>query len=176
VRERLYRSRDDRMLFGVAGGMAEWMDLDPAIVRLVWALLILAGGVGILLYIIGAIVIPEEPWSPAPTPGPTGGPEATGAPGATTDQAGTAAASAPQTRWDARQARWEARQARRAARRQNGNPGIIFGLILVILGGWFLLDRYIPALDLSWFMPAALIVIGLVLVVGAMGRSGQSQG
>src|SRR5689334_12195430 len=62
VRDRLYRSRDDRMLFGVAGGMAEWMDLDPAIVRLVWALLILAGGVGLLLYIIAAIVIPEAPY------------------------------------------------------------------------------------------------------------------
>src|SRR5512143_2295390 len=61
VRERLYRSRTDRMLFGVAGGMAEWLDLDPAVVRLVWALLILAGGIGFLLYIIAAIVVPEEP-------------------------------------------------------------------------------------------------------------------
>ena len=74
------------------------------------------------------------------------------------------------------QSRWEARRARRAERRGRGNPGIIFGLILVIAGTWFLLDRYIPALDLSWFMPGALIVIGLVLVVGALGRSGHSEG
>jgi len=156
MRERLYRSRDDRMLFGVAGGMAEWMDLDPAIVRLVWALLILAGGVGLLLYIVAAIVIPEAPYGMATA--------APGDPGAT-------GATAPGTAGAADQSRWEARQARRAARRQNGNPGIIFGLILVVLGSWFLLDRYVPALDLSWFMPGALIVIGLVLVVGAMGRS-----
>ena len=152
MRERLYRSRDDRMLFGVAGGMAEWMDLDPAIVRLVWALLILAGGVGLLLYIVAAIVIPEAPYvtGPAMAPG----------------IAGDAAAGTTATE----QTRWQARQARRAARRGSGNPGMIFGLILVVLGAWFLLDRYIPSLDLSWFMPGALIV------VGAMGRSNRTEG
>ena len=35
MRERLYRSRTDRMIFGVAGGMADWFDLDPSLVRLV---------------------------------------------------------------------------------------------------------------------------------------------
>jgi phage shock protein C len=163
VRERLYRSRDDRMLFGVAGGMAEWMDLDPAIVRLVWALLILAGGVGLLLYIVAAIVIPEAPWVTGP--GMAGG---GAAPSTAAEATGGAAAS--------EQARWEARQARRADRRGSGNAGVVFGLILVALGAWFLLDRYIPALDLSWFMPGALIVVGLVLVVGALGRSGSTEG
>jgi phage shock protein C len=162
VRERLFRSRDDRMLFGVAGGMAEWMDLDPAIVRLVWALLILAGGVGLLLYIVAAIVIPEAPY----VTGPAGTAGIAGAPGDATSPmaAGT------------EQSRWEARRARREARRGSGNPGMIFGLILVVLGAWFLLDRYIPSLDLSWFMPGALIVVGLILVVGAMGRSNRTQG
>ena len=157
MRDRLYRSRDDRMLFGVAGGMAEWMDLDPAIVRLVWALLILAGGVGLLLYVIAAIVIPEAPWATAP---------------------GTAAAPGPgqSPEPSPEQTRLEARRARRAERRGRGNPGVIFGIILVIAGSWFLLDRYIPALDLSWFLPGALIVIGLVLVVGALGRSDRPEG
>jgi phage shock protein C len=168
VRERLYRSRDDRMLFGVAGGIAEWMDLDPAIVRLVWALLILAGGVGLLLYIIAAIVIPEAPYVSGPARAADGTMDATAA-AAGTGGAAAAATSAPQTRW-------EARQARRAARRSNGNAGMIFGLILVVLGAWFLIDRYIPNIDTSWFMPGALIVIGLVLVVGAMARSGHTEG
>jgi phage shock protein C len=65
------------MLFGVAGGMARYLNLDPAIVRLVWVLLFLAGGSGILLYIVAAIVIPEEPASgmagvAAESPMPTG--------------------------------------------------------------------------------------------------------
>jgi len=49
MRERLYRSRADRMLFGVAGGMGRYFNVDPAIVRLVWVLLFLAVGAGILL-------------------------------------------------------------------------------------------------------------------------------
>ncbi len=57
MRDRLYRSRDERVLFGVAGGVAEWLDVDPALVRIVFALLVLTAGIGFLLYIIMAIVI-----------------------------------------------------------------------------------------------------------------------
>ena len=58
---RLYRSRDDRMLAGVAGGLAEQWDADPSLVRIVWAVLVfLTGGIALLVYIIMAIVVPEE--------------------------------------------------------------------------------------------------------------------
>ena len=61
------------MLFGVAGGMARYFRVDPAIVRLVWVLLFLAVGAGFLLYIVAAIVVPEEPagYEP-PAPGSAG--------------------------------------------------------------------------------------------------------
>jgi phage shock protein C len=59
---RLYRSRDERMLAGVAGGLAAHFDLDPTIIRLAWALAVLATGpLAILLYVICALVIPREP-------------------------------------------------------------------------------------------------------------------
>jgi phage shock protein C len=59
---RLYRSRDERMLAGVAGGLAAHFDLDPTIIRLAWALAALATGpLAILLYVICALVIPREP-------------------------------------------------------------------------------------------------------------------
>lgn len=58
---RLYRSRRDRMLAGVAGGLAEMWGADPSLVRIVWALLVVfTGGVALLVYIVMAIVIPEE--------------------------------------------------------------------------------------------------------------------
>src|SRR5829696_7269424 len=81
MRERLYRSRTDRMLFGVAGGMADWLGIDPSVVRLVWALLVLAGGVGLVLYIVAAIVVPEAPvgYGGAQGSTPTGQPFAAGA-------------------------------------------------------------------------------------------------
>jgi phage shock protein C len=58
---RLYRSRRDRMLAGVAGGLAEIWGADVALVRIIWALLVVfTGGVALLIYIVMAIVIPDE--------------------------------------------------------------------------------------------------------------------
>ena len=157
MRDRLYRSRSDRMLFGVAGGMADWLDLDPSLVRIVWALLILAGGVGFLLYIVAAIVIPEEP---------LGGPANMAAgQGVAAAGAGGAASASAGDDWHAQ------RQARRAARAQRGGNGaVIFGLILIALGAWFLIDRFLN-IDSALLVPGVLILLGAALVVMAVGRS-----
>lgn len=59
--KRLYRSREDSMVCGVCGGVAEYFDVDPSLVRLAWILFVALGGSGILAYIIAAIVIPYRP-------------------------------------------------------------------------------------------------------------------
>lgn len=59
ARNHLYRSVKDRKIAGVAGGIGEYLEIDPAIVRLVWLLAILFGGAGFLAYLIAWIVIPE---------------------------------------------------------------------------------------------------------------------
>lgn len=59
--KRLYRSRTDRQLAGVCGGIADYLAVDPTIVRVLWVILSLAGGPGLLLYIVLALVVPEEP-------------------------------------------------------------------------------------------------------------------
>ena len=61
--KRLYRSRDDRMIAGVCGGLAEYFNIDPTIVRLVLLFLTLWGGGGVLVYVLAWIVIPERPAS-----------------------------------------------------------------------------------------------------------------
>jgi phage shock protein C len=62
VNHRLYRCRHDRRLAGVAAGMAEFFDLDPTLVRLLWFLSIfVTGGLTILLYIGLALIVPNEP-------------------------------------------------------------------------------------------------------------------
>ncbi|MDQ7843673.1 MAG: PspC domain-containing protein [Armatimonadota bacterium] len=61
---RLMRSRKSRMIAGVCGGIAEYLDADPTIVRLLWALITLFPGtlpVGLLGYIVAWIIMPEEP-------------------------------------------------------------------------------------------------------------------
>ncbi|MGE5544104.1 MAG: PspC domain-containing protein [Bacillota bacterium] len=57
----LYRSRKNRMIGGVAGGIAEYFDVDVAVVRLLWVLSTLFAGGGVLAYIIAWIIIPELP-------------------------------------------------------------------------------------------------------------------
>lgn len=59
--KKLYRSRDERMIAGVAGGIAEYFNVDPTIIRLLFVITAMAGGPGLLAYIILAIIIPEEP-------------------------------------------------------------------------------------------------------------------
>jgi len=60
MEKRLYRSRKDKMIAGVCGGIAEYFGIDPVIVRLVAVLLLFANGIGLLAYIILAIVVPVE--------------------------------------------------------------------------------------------------------------------
>lgn len=59
--KRLYRSRKDVMIAGICGGMAEYFDIDPVIVRLLTVLLAFAGGAAILIYLLGWLIIPKAP-------------------------------------------------------------------------------------------------------------------
>lgn len=58
MNKRLYKSQTDRKLCGVCGGIAEYFNVDPTIIRLVWALLGCTG-TGIVAYIIAAIIMPD---------------------------------------------------------------------------------------------------------------------
>lgn len=147
MNERLYRSRDDRMLAGVAGGLAEIWDADPSLIRIVWALLIvLTGGLALLVYIIMAIVVPEGDQSTGTTAEPD----------------------------DRRAARREARAGRRASRGEQGNSaGIVIGALLILIGGAFFVREWLPAFDFDFFWPLALVGLGIVvLVVGFTRDSG----
>ncbi|MBU4299639.1 MAG: PspC domain-containing protein [Nanoarchaeota archaeon] len=59
--KRLYRSGKEKILGGVCGGIAEYLNVDPVIIRLIWAVSILVYGSGFLLYIIAWIIIPRNP-------------------------------------------------------------------------------------------------------------------
>jgi phage shock protein C len=66
LHNRIYRSRGERMVAGVAGGIAEYADVDPTIVRLIWIVAALTTGpIALFLYLLCAIIIPREP---GPTP------------------------------------------------------------------------------------------------------------
>ena len=177
--DHLYRSRDDRMLAGVAGGLAELWGADPSLVRLVWALLVIfTGGIALVVYIVMAIVVPEgdgeflQPPAPGSAPESGTGAASSAAPAATPGAPGPTAA--PPSYWVPRSGttRAEARAARRAARRQRGDsaaPAVI-GVFLVLIGGFFLAREWLPDLNWDWFWPLMLIAVGVVLLVLALGR------
>ena len=206
MNDRLYRSPTDRVIAGVAGGLATWLNLDPSLVRVAWVLLaVVSGGMFVLVYIVTMIVVPLPPpgWVPQPRsaaggpgwpaggPGwpagaPWTGPAAPGGAPAGADAApggppgavpgwqapqGTAWGPAPGTTpgWQGSQG-WTTPSVRVAG----GNAGIVLGVVLVLLGAWFLVERYIQVdWDLLW--PVVVIVLGVGLIAGAM-RRGRSAG
>ncbi len=164
MNRRLYRSPEDRVLAGVAGGMAETYDLDPALVRVGWALLILVtGGVFLLLYIVMALVVPLRPdgvsaWA---AEGPDGGPSGPGAPagpGASTGAPGS------------HRARFGPPYGHRYRSAGDASGPIVIGLLLIIVGGFFLARQFIPALNLGLLWPVVVICGGVLLILAAFAR------
>ena len=177
---RLYRSRTDRVLTGIAGGMADYLEVDPTIVRILWVLAtIFTGGLVLLLYIVLAFVIPVNPFQAGPAPaGAWGVGAAAGAPGqagwtpsgATPGTSGAAATSgtayatgyaaggAPSwnTGWNA-----EYEQSRAARTQRPGRAGLIIGSVLIVFGVIALADVVIP----GW-ISGALVIPGLFVALG----------
>lgn len=161
---RLFRSRDDRMIAGVAGGLAELWDADPSLVRLGWALLaIFTGGIAIIVYIVLAIVVPEEDdvadWTMSP--------------GETVGGSTSAAELARAARAAAREARRQRRELRRASRGHGPRAGaMVIGLLFILGGAWFLAREYLPWLDWDWVWPTSLVAVGILVLVLAVRRPG----
>lgn len=59
--KRLYRSRKDRMISGVCGGIGEYLSIDPTVIRLIFVIAALWGGAGLIVYLVMLLVVPEEP-------------------------------------------------------------------------------------------------------------------
>jgi len=61
ARQRLVRPRQGRKIAGVCAGLAEYFDIDVTLIRVIWLVILFAGGAGLIGYVIGWIVMPEEP-------------------------------------------------------------------------------------------------------------------
>ena len=60
MNKRIYKNREKKMLCGVCAGLAEYFDIDPTLVRVLWAVVSLGYGIGLLAYIVCAIVFPDK--------------------------------------------------------------------------------------------------------------------
>jgi phage shock protein PspC (stress-responsive transcriptional regulator) len=145
-RQGLFRSRTDKVLGGVCGGLAKSLNTDPFILRLIFAILFLFAGGGILIYIILWIALPEEPFPYYETGTPTAEP-------------------AP----EAGQQPVNPEQPVYYPNRNNG--ALIVGLILIGIGLVFLADRFIPTIHFGDFWPIIIVIAGLALIVTSFSKN-----
>lgn len=142
MRDKLYRSRRVKVFGGVAGGLAQYFNIDPIIIRILFVVFTLMHGMGLVIYVILWIVIPEEPFEIAygikndepKTEGPNGE-----AASITFDGIPTEA-------------------------KKSGSGRIIAGTILIALGLIFFADRFIPSFDFRDILPIMFVLLGGLLI------------
>jgi len=152
---KLFRSKKDRIIAGVCGGLGEYFNVDPVLVRVVFILLAFANGFGLLLYVVLMIVIPS-------------GPE--------TEETGTLSGQAEAERPETKATTFSAPQEPRIVaavqpmlESPDSSPaGLIkskrglIGAVVIIIGLVILLDNFLPIFDwISWKMVWALAIIFL---------------
>jgi len=148
MNRRLYRCRENRVLAGVASGVAEFFDLDPTLVRVLWFISILFGGIGLVVYIGMAIIVPNEPLAIDDS--------VVVDHAATTNEGG--APLAP--------------EGHRHATHGDGRGTMFVGLVLILFGGLALIDTLLPSwVDAGrYLIPAFVVGLGVLLVANAVRR------
>jgi phage shock protein C len=151
MNRRLYRSRTDTILGGVAAGLATYLNTDPALVRIAWAILVpLTGGAALIAYIVAWVVVDEEPATAASAP--LSAAEETTDP-VTGETIAPAATTAPA-----------------ASRPSDARAGMVVGIGLVLVGLWFLLREYLPGIDWGLIWPLVVVGIGAAILVTSIRR------
>jgi len=142
MQKRIYRSNVDNKIAGVCGGLGEYFDIDPTIVRIIMFLLIFAHGAGLIIYIVGWIVMPKRPLEAShETASPSGG------------DSGTAL-----------------QQKSDNSDRPNANY-LWPGLILIIIGLVFLAHNMWWWFDWGDIWPLLLIAVGAFILVKAINNN-----
>jgi phage shock protein PspC (stress-responsive transcriptional regulator) len=145
-RKKLTRSNSDYLIAGVCGGLAEYFGIDPIIIRLVWLLIILAGGAGVVAYIVAWIIIPEE----------------------------TTAKKTPEILEKAddiaeKVNRGIEKNSTKKSRKGN-SPVEVLGYLLVVFGIIAIIENFYPRFGLENFWPILIIIFGLSMVAKSVGR------
>ncbi len=146
MERKLYRSRKNRILAGVAGGLGEYFDIDPVFVRVIFVLATLAGAWGVLAYIILWIVIPNQKFDFELKPQT--------AEGETT---------------------MEERDPIREYNQRRQHQGRIGGAVLIVIGVLFLANNYLPDFDFGNTWPLILVAIGVVLIMNSVRRENKEE-
>ncbi len=135
----LRRSQNNKKIAGVCGGIAEKLEVDPVMVRVVFVLMFLFGGGGLLAYLILWFILPEEPWI----------------------QASAVPAEGVEREAEVTDNQFEAEPP---VVERNSKKSFQLGLILIIAGLFFLAAAFIPGIEPYDIWPVVLIAVGVYLI------------
>ena len=150
--KRLYKSRKNKVIDGVCGGIAEYFDVDPVLVRIIFVLFLFLGGAAVIAYIVGMIIMPKAPL------------------------AAEQKTEAPAEKVSHHQETARELEQPKPKRAGPTAGALIIGIAVIILGGFFLLDNFdFPFFyRISWWfrhnfwdfiIPGIIILLGLLLIV-----------
>jgi phage shock protein C len=143
MEKKLYRSTSDKMIGGVAGGLANYFNIDATLVRVLFVVATLFHGGGLIAYIILWIVIPQKPYQ---------------IPGLNTQQETDNSQNSFSGNADGTV----------SINNQKSNTGSTWiGIVMILLGGLFLLDNFLPRFDFGDYWPIILIGLGIGLILKA---------
>jgi len=154
---RLFRSRRDGLIAGVCAGLADYFDVDPSLVRLIFILAIFLGGAGLVVYLVAWLIVPENP-EQSPTAAFAKNQQMKEEVVGELRRVGSTLAE----KFEATLENGEERPERRST--------VFVGLALIVLGAAFLFKNFVPWLAFEKLWPILLIGVGVLLLVGAARR------
>jgi len=150
--KKLYRSTTDKMLGGVAGGLADYFDIDSTLVRVLFIVIVFLGGGGIIAYIILWIVVPKKPYEIPKNSYNQSPPE---------DESRSSFSSS-ENRSDS----FNVSNGSLAGSVAHSNGKQMWiAIVLIVIGGLLLLDNLFPRFDFDHYWPVILIAIGVGLLL-----------
>ena len=151
--KKLYRSTTDKMLGGVAGGLAEYFDIDSTLIRVLFIVIVFLGGGGIIAYIILWIVVPQKPYEIPKSfqQSPTGESGKTDFHQSTTEDQSFVVNNSGVASLESK----------------TNNKQMWIAIVLIVIGGLLLLDNLFPGFNFDHYWPIILIGIGIGLLLKA---------
>ena len=147
MNKKLNRSVKDKVISGVAGGLAEYFEIDPVIVRVLFVISLFFHGAGFIAYIVLWIAVPEAPYvfETASNVGTSG----------TTNSETDIKADNPAAAY------FKSLDEKKVKRNRN------IGIVLIVLGCIFLADNFIPRIHFGDFWPIVLVALGVSLLLNS---------
>lgn len=163
--QRLYRSNNQKVIGGVCGGIAEYFDIDPVLIRALFLILIFGAGASLLIYIIGWIIIPQSPYI-------TTAEYNAGYKQATSSEFGNE--NVGSDNFDDGNVNYESNYKEGSENKENkshdsGNMKRYFAFTLIVIGILILFEEYMPEFSFEWVFPALLIGTGALILIKSRG-------